>query len=113
MKLQEIADALGCEVLTPIDNSVEIEDVAAADGMSEILAFARPGALMVTGLTNIQSVRTALVADSRAILYVRGKRPPEAVLQLARQTGIPVLVTRLGMFESCGVLYAAGLRAAM
>jgi hypothetical protein len=113
MKLQEIAAALQAETLTPVDGVSDIETVVASDGMSEILAFHTPAAVMLTGLTNIQSVRTAIVADVYAIVYVRGKRPAEPVLELARQKQIPVLLTQLGMFESCGILYQAGLKGAM
>lgn len=109
MKLSEIASLLSCETLAPVDCAVDLEAVVASDGMSEILAFHRPHALMLTGLTNIQSVRTAVVADVSALVYVRDKRPRQEVLDLAVQHGIPVLVTALGMFESCGILYQAGL----
>jgi predicted transcriptional regulator len=81
--------------------------------MSEILAFPSPGAVMLTGLTNIQSVRTAVVADVHAIVYVRGKQPAAPVLELARDKGIPVFTTKLGMFEACGILYVTGLKGAM
>ncbi len=113
MKLDEIARILSCETLSPVDREIAIEDVVASDGMSEILAFHRPHALMLTGLTNIQSVRTAVVADVDAIVYVRGKRPFQKVLDLASQNGIPVLATSKGMFESCGILYQAGLEGVM
>jgi predicted transcriptional regulator len=114
MKLDEVAAALGCELLGDGgEPDVEVEAVVASDGMSEILAFHCPHALMLTGLTNIQSVRTAVVADVHAIVYVRGKRPQERVLQLARESGIPVLATDLGMFDCCGILYQAGLKGAM
>jgi hypothetical protein len=68
---------------------------------------------MLTGLTNIQSVRTAVVADVHAIVYVRGKQPAAPVLELARDKGIPVFTTKLGMFEACGILYVTGLKGAM
>jgi hypothetical protein len=113
LKLEQIVATLGCEPLVCVDSSIDIDAVVASDGMSEILAFSRPGALMLTGLTNIQSVRTAVVADVHAIIYVRGKRPPEPVLDLAREKGIPVFLTERGMFDSCGILYAAGLKGAM
>jgi predicted transcriptional regulator len=113
MKLEEIAATLGCEALVCVDCLIDIDAVVASDGMSEILAFSRSGALMLTGLTNIQSVRTAVVADVHAIIYVRGKRPPDTVLELAREKGIPVFLTQRGMFESCGLLYTAGLKGAM
>jgi len=113
MRLCDIAAALSCTPLTPLDGVNDIETVVASDGMSEILAFHSPGAVMLTGLTNIQSVRTAVVADVHAIIYVRGKQPPEATLELARDKGIPLLSTQLGMFESCGILYDTGLKGAM
>jgi predicted transcriptional regulator len=112
VKFPEVAAALHGEVL--IDGGdLDLEIVVASDGMSEILAFHRPHALMLTGLTNVQSVRTAVVADVSAIVYVRGKRPSSAVLDLARDKSIPVLVTEHGMFESCGILYREGLKGAM
>ena len=113
MELQKIAEALTCQNLTSVDGSIDVKTVVASDGMSEILAFSRPGALMLTGLTNIQSVRTAVVADACAIIYVRGKRPADKVLELASEKGIPVLMTWLGMFDSCGILYRMGLKGAM
>ena len=114
MNLRDVRDVLKCDVLTEEDGlSVEVETVVASDGMSEILAFAHPGALMMTGLTNIQSVRTANIANVCAIIYVRGKRPDERVVQLARENNIPVLATRLGMFDACGILHARGLKGGM
>ena len=114
MKLQEIKGILRCVLLTDDpDLSFEVESVVASDGMSEILAFHYPGALMITGLTNIQSVRTADVADAKAIVYIRGKRPNEKTIDLAKQKGIPVLATELGMFDVCGILREHGLKGAM
>jgi predicted transcriptional regulator len=114
MRLTEIKDILRCEVLTGEDGlSMEVETVVASDGMSEILAFAHPGALMITGLTNVQSVRTADIANVRAIIYIRGKRPDERTINLARESNIPVLATNLGMFDVCGILRESGLKGGM
>jgi predicted transcriptional regulator len=114
MKLAEIRDILQCAVLAGEDDlSMEVETVVASDGMSEILAFARPGALMVTGLTNVQSVRTADLANLRAIVYIRGKSPDQKAITLARSSKIPLLTTRLGMFDVCGILRELGLKGGM
>jgi len=114
MKLAQIVDILHCEVLAGEDDlSIDVETVVASDGMSEILAFARPGALMITGLTNVQSVRTADIANVRAIIYIRGKRPDERTIDLARKSNIPVLATGLGMFDVCGILRERGLKGGM
>lgn len=114
MKLAKIRDILQCEVLAGEDDlSRQVEVVVASDGMSEILAFARPGALMITGLTNVQSVRTADIANVRAIVYIRGKRPNETTIDLARRIDLPVLAASLGMFDVCGILHENGLKGGM
>lgn len=111
MLLSAIRDLLECEVLSGDDKlNCEIYDVVASDGMSEILAFARSGELMVTGLTNIQSIRTADIAGVYAVIYCRGKLPAENVIEHAKRKDLPVLITKMGMFEICGKLYKAGLK---
>jgi len=114
MTLTEIRDVLQREVLAGEGHlSTDVDTVVASDGMSEILAFAHPGALMITGLTNVQSVRTADIANVRAIIYIRGKRPAEKAINLARENKIPVLATGLGMFDVCGILRERGLKGGM
>lgn len=111
MKLQEIRDILQCEVLTGEDDLlIDIQQVVASDAMSEILAFAKSKELMITGLTNIQSIRTADIAGVSAVIYCRGKRPDKRVIEFAKQKNIPVLATPMVMFDICGILYNKGLR---
>lgn len=82
----------------------------AADLMSDVLALARPGSLLLTGLTNPQVIRTSEVADVAAIVFVRGKRAQPETEQLAKEAEIPLFETPLTLFEACGRLYAAGVR---
>jgi predicted transcriptional regulator len=111
MKLSEIRDILQCDVLTgEEDLAVDVQQVVASDGMSEILAFAKSKELMITGLTNIQSIRTADIAGVSAVIYCRGKFPDKRVIEFARQKKIPVMVTRMVMFDICGILYGKGLK---
>jgi predicted transcriptional regulator len=111
MKLSEIRDLLHCKVLVgDNDLSTDVREVVASDGMSEILAFAKSKELMVTGLINIQSIRTADIAGVSAVLYCRGKSPDRHVIEFAREKNIPVLVTDMVMFDICGVLYSKGLK---
>lgn len=111
MKLSEIKELLQCEVLTGEDDlQFDVLQVVASDGMSEILAFAKSKELMITGLTNIQSIRTADIAGVCAVLYCRGKRPDRKAIEFAKQKRIPVLVTEMVMFDICGILYNKGLK---
>jgi predicted transcriptional regulator len=111
MKLQQVKEILDAEVITG-ENSLSREAGMAcgADLMSDVLAYAKSGSLLLTGLTNQQVVRTAEMADIVAICFVRGKRPDEDSVRLARSQRLPLLRTTLPMFESCGRLYKQGLQ---
>ena len=111
MKLVQIQRILEAEVLCGFEYlEREAEAACGADLMSDVLAFTKEKALLLTGLTNIQAIRTAEISDLVAIVFVRGKRPGPEVIQLAETKGIPLLLSSYPMFESCGVLYANGLK---
>ncbi len=111
MTLEEIRQILNCQVLTGEEAlSREVTHGCGADLMSDVLMFIKPDAVLLTGLTNVQSVRTADVADVKAIVYVRGKTPEPGAVALAKEKGIVLLLTALPMFEACGRLYLRGLR---
>ena len=110
MTLAEVRAALDCRVVYGDDMlGTEVSVACASDLMSDVLAFFKPGALLLTGLASVQSVRTADVADAKAIVYVRGKEPNAEALALAKKTHIPLLTTQLTMYGTCGRLYSAGL----
>jgi hypothetical protein len=111
MTLAQVRDLLGCEVVFDPGNlaSTRVCLACGADLMSDVLAFIKPDALLLTGLTNAHSVRTAELAEVRAVVYVRNKRPEPGAIALAQEMGLPLLRTALPMYEACGHLYAAGL----
>ena len=87
----------------------DIKGGCGADLMSDVLASIKPDAILLTGLCNPQVIRTATMADVRAIVIVRGKQPPRETIELATQEKIPLISSPHGMFEICGRLYRAGL----
>ena len=111
MTLEEVRQILEAKVIVGSNlHEIEVEIVCGADLMSDVLAFAKTGAFLLTGLTNEQVVRTADMADIVAICFVRGKTPPEETVELAARKNLPLLATQLPMFESCGQLYRNGLK---
>ncbi|MBL7220678.1 MAG: hypothetical protein ISS69_11235 [Phycisphaerae bacterium] len=111
MTLDEAREILEAEVIVGSDlQDIVVEMGCGADLMSDVLAFVKRGALLLTGLTNPQVVRTGEMADIVGICFVRGKRPPQETIDLARENDLPLLTTELAMFESCGRLYRDGLR---
>jgi predicted transcriptional regulator len=110
MDLRTVQTLLDGEVLSRQPNlDQQVSCGAAADLMSDVLAFSHPDSVLLTGLIHPQVVRTAEVAGILAIVFVRGKQPPAETLTLAEETGIPLLTTRYTMYEACGRLFAAGL----
>jgi predicted transcriptional regulator len=111
MKLSEIIQHAKGTVLNPsiFVNDYEIVGGCGADLMSDVLASAKPGAVLLTGLCNPQVVRTAQMADMRAIIFLRGKQPSSEIIELATNENIPLISSEMGMFELCGRLYKAGL----
>jgi anti-sigma regulatory factor (Ser/Thr protein kinase) len=110
MKLGDIRQMLEAEVICGEEHlDAEIELAGASDLMSDVLAFGKPGLLLITGLSNAQSVRTASIIGAKAIVYVRGKKPDKEGTDLAIQMGIPVLSTKFLMYRTCGLLFSSGL----
>lgn len=110
MKLKDIERILEAEVLVGGELlHKEVKMVCGCDLMSDVLSFAKSESLLLTGLTNPQVVRTAEMADLQAICFVRGKKPEQETIEMAEAKDIPLLVTPIPMFESCGRLYQQGL----
>jgi len=111
MRLAQIKELLNGSFLTDIECSeVEFKKVFACDLMSEVLALVDEDVILLTGLINIQTIRTAEMKDLKCVIFVRGKEPSSDVVNLAHDKGIILLTTTLTLFESCGILYNAGMK---
>lgn len=110
MTLQEIKNLLDATFVCGEEHcGREILTAGASDMMSDVLAYVREQSVLLTGLCNPQVIRTAEMMDIGCIIFVRGKKPDNAMIELARERDMPVLTTELHMFNACGVLYSHGL----
>ncbi len=110
MTLKEIKELLQADVLCGSDRlDLEINFAGGSDLMSDVLALGKPGILLLTGLSNAQSVRTADIIEAKAIVYVRGKKPDQEGIELAKKKGLPILSTKFMMYKACGILYSHGV----
>ncbi|MBQ7971558.1 MAG: hypothetical protein IJ294_04330 [Clostridia bacterium] len=110
MKLSMVKELLDAEVLCCeecLDG--EAKNACGSDMMSDVLAFVKDQSILLTGLVNPQTVRTAQMMDIKYIVFVRGKRPDESVISLAKENGIMVMATNYRLYTACGLLYANGL----
>jgi predicted transcriptional regulator len=110
MKLSQIVEALEARVLSGDDLlEKDIDTCGASDLMSDILAGLSEGSILLTGLTTVQVIRTAMVAGVGAVVFVRGKTPPQEVIDLAQEQELPLISSPYSMFVSCGRLHACSL----
>ena len=77
--------------------------------MSDILAGLSEGCILLTGLTTVQVIRTAMVAGVGAVVFVRGKQPPKEVVDLAKAEELPLISSPYSLFVSCGRLHDCNL----
>jgi predicted transcriptional regulator len=112
MNLREIVRLLQADILAGngLIDEIEVERCFSADLMSDVLGRSYANGILITGITNPQAVRTADIADIKAVCVVRGKQPEGDTVALAKQKDIPLFVTNLTMFEACGILYMNGLK---
>jgi predicted transcriptional regulator len=110
MKLEEIRVILKAQRLWDFPNDIEVCSACGSDLMSDVLALTKEHSLLLTGLTNSQVIRTAEVIDLSGIVFVRGKRPGNDVIQMAEKKGIPLLLTQYPMYEACGILFKHGVK---
>ncbi len=110
MKLREIKELLDANVVVGEEKlDIEVATAFGADLMSDVMAFAKPGSLLLTGLTNAQVVKTAATRHIAAIILVRGKEPSTEAIEMAKELGIPILTTQFILFETAGMLYSKGI----
>lgn len=110
MKLREVKDILEARVFVGEDKlDMEVNTAFGADLMSDVMAFAKAGSLLLTGLTNSQVIKTAASKNIAAIVLVRGKEPSTEAINMAKDLHIPILTTKLILFETAGILYSKGI----
>lgn len=110
MKLAEAKEVLEAEILTNGEwENVEVHSACGSDLMSDVLAFVKDQALLLTGLVNPQVIRTAEMMDIKVLVFVRGKRPSDDMIKLADEMGIVMMTTECPLYIACGRLYQKGL----
>ncbi len=110
MKICTIKELLEAEVLCCEENlGRHVYSACGSDLMSDVLAYVKDQAVLLTGLVNPQVIRTAEMMDMVCVVFVRSKEPSEEMLELARESGIVVMATEKRLYDACGILYTNGL----
>ncbi len=110
MKISTIKDLLNADVICNEELlEKHVYSACGSDMMSDVLAYVKDQAVLLTGLVNSQVVRTAEMMDMVCIVFVRSKQPTPEMIALARESGIVLMTTERRMYEACGILYEGGL----
>ena len=110
MKINTIKDLLDAEVICCEDGlERHVYSACGSDMMSDVLAYVKDQAVLMTGLVNSQVIRTAEMMDMKCIVFVRSKMPTAEMIELAKESNIVLLATPKRMYEACGILYSNGL----
>ena len=110
MKIRQIQEVLEAELLVGEDTlDKDVHSACGSDMMSDVLAYVKDQAVLLTGLVNAQVIRTAQMMDMICIVFVRSKQPTDDMVELAAEAGITLMSTKKRMYEACGLLYASGL----
>jgi len=104
--IKKIKEALEARILEG-EGSLEatIEHIYASDLMSDVLAFGKSNSILLTGLATKQSVISALMADFKGVIFLRGKLPKDGSDIFAKDKNMVLLSTRLDMYEACVRIY--------
>ena len=110
MKISKMQELLDAKVVCCEENvEKHVYSACGCDLMSDVLAYVKDQAVLLTGLVNSQVIRTAVMMDMLCIVFVRSKEPTEEMLKLARDSGIVIMTTDKRLYEACGLLYSNGL----
>ena len=114
MQLRDVLSILDAELICGEELlDTEVNTACGSDMMSDVLAYVKNQAVLITGLLNQQAIRTAAMMDMVCVVFVRGKTPDETIVDCAKENGIAVMATNHRMFTACGLLFQAGLNGGM
>ncbi len=110
MKIRTIKELLNAQIVCGEDMlDDDVFSACGSDMMSDVLAYVKDQAVLLTGLVNSQVIRTAEMMDMVCIVFVRSKQPTEEMVKLAKESSMAILTTDMRLYEACGKLYVNGL----
>jgi hypothetical protein len=110
MNLTSIIDLLDAKIVAGKIDNTNLETGFCSDLMSDVLTLDTDKMLLLTGTANLQTIRTAEMADIHCVLLVRNKKATKEMIKLAEESGIIILTTAMSSFRCCGILFNAGLK---
>src|SRR5512138_1959359 len=109
MKIADIVNITSGKLICGHENAEsEITHAFSSDLLSDVLTINKVGILLITGVANLQTIRTAEMAEVACVLLVRNKKANQEMIELARENGLIIIETPGSMFGTSGILYQGG-----
>ncbi|MGM0498539.1 MAG: DRTGG domain-containing protein [Bacteroidota bacterium] len=109
MNISEIARLINGEILTGNAENGNLTKAFSSDLMSDVLTLETENTILITGLANLQAIRTAEMSDIDCIIFARNKKVTEDMVNLAKENNMIVIRTPCSVFKTSGMLYNAGI----
>ena len=110
MTIREVMEIVDGKVLIGEERLDDpVETACGSDLMSDVLAFVKEKAVLITGLINPHVLRTSEMLDITCIVFSRGKMPSDEMMEMAEEIGITLISSPLTTYTACGELYVHGL----
>lgn len=111
MKISEIVILTEARVVAGNpERPINIERAFSSDLMSDVLTLDDHHIILITGLANVQLIRTVEMVDVPVVLLCRNKNATPEMIDLANENGTVLLETPFSIFRTSGVLYQNGLK---
>ena len=111
MKINDILQFAEARIVAGFnDTDKNLEKAFSSDLMSDVLTLDEDNILLITGLANLQLIRTAEMADIQAVLLARGKQASSEMVELANENGIVLMETPFSIYKVSGILFSNGLK---
>ena len=111
MKISDILQLVDARIVAGNANFDENLDKAfSSDLMSDVLTLDEDNILLITGLANLQLIRTAEMADINAVLLARGKQATPEMIELSEENGLILMETSYSIYKASCILYSNGLK---
>ena len=109
MNISEIAELINGEILTGNAENGHLTKAFSSDLMSDVLTLETENTILITGLANLQAIRTAEMSDIDCIIFARNKKVTAEMVNLAKENNMVVIRTPCSVFKTSGKLYNAGI----
>jgi len=111
MKIKDIVRLIDGEIVCGEENiDLDVNAAFSSDLMSDVLTIKADNLLLITGLVNVQTIRTAEMSDINCLLFTRNKVVTPEMKTIARDNDMVLITTPYTSFRTSGILFSNGLK---